>query len=96
MDINNLTLDRYMLNDRVELLGRIPQDDVRDLLNRAHIFLNTSLIEAFCIAILEAASCGLIVVSTNVGGIPEVLPEEMIYLCDPIVELIIGSKHSQG
>jgi len=42
--------------------------------------LNTSLTEAFCIAILEAASCGLLCVSTNVGGIPEVLPPNMIYL----------------
>jgi len=42
--------------------------------------LNTSLTEAFCIAILEAASCGLLCVSTNVGGIPEVLPPHMIYL----------------
>ena len=42
--------------------------------------MNTSLTEAFCIAILEAASCGLLCVSTNVGGIPEVLPPDMIQL----------------
>lgn len=53
--------------------------------------MNTSLTEAFCIAIvgkkifnsfliIEAASCGLLVVSTNVGGVNEVLPDEMIYL----------------
>ncbi|KAJ1339419.1 hypothetical protein BSLG_005985 [Batrachochytrium salamandrivorans] len=41
-------------------------------------FLNTSLTEAFCIAIVEAASCGLLVVSTKVGGVPEVLPDDMI------------------
>lgn len=29
-------------------------------------------------AILEAAACGLLVVSTNVGGVPEVLPEDMM------------------
>jgi phosphatidylinositol glycan class A protein len=36
--------------------------------------LNTSLTESFCIAILEAACCGLLVVTTDVGGVPEVLP----------------------
>ena len=54
------------------------------------LFLNPSLTEAFCIAILEAASCGLLCVSTNVGGIPEVLPPEMIYLAParpkPLIE----------
>ena len=33
---------------------------------------DSSLTEAFCIAILEAASCGLLTVSTRVGGVPEV------------------------
>jgi len=39
---------------------------------QGHIFLNASLTEAFCIAIVEAAACGLLVVSTHVGGVPEV------------------------
>jgi phosphatidylinositol glycan class A protein len=66
--------DKYNLADRMELLGRVPHNKVRDVLCRGHIFLNTSLTEAFCIAIIEAASCGLLCVSTNVGGVPEVLP----------------------
>ena len=55
-------------------MGGIIHDNVAAVLNRGHIFLNTSLTETFCLSMLEAASCGLIVVSTNVGGIPEVLP----------------------
>ena len=39
---------------------------------RGQIFLNASLTEAFCMAIVEAAAAGLCLVSTNVGGIPEV------------------------
>ena len=31
---------------------------MRDFLNSGHIFLNTSLTEAFCMAIVEAAACG--------------------------------------
>ena len=56
------------------------------MLIKGQIFLNTSLIEAFCISILEAASWGLLVVSTNVGGIPEVLPPDMLYLAEPNVD----------
>jgi glycosyltransferase involved in cell wall biosynthesis len=39
---------------------------------QGHIFINASLTEAFCMAIVEAASVGLMVVSTRVGGVPEV------------------------
>lgn len=41
-------------------------------------------------AIVEAASCGLQVVSTKVGGIPEVLPSELILLTEPNVESILS------
>ena len=71
---------KYRLHNRVDLLGSIPYENVRNVLVRGHIFLNTSLTESFCTAIVEAASCGLLIVSTNVGGVPEVLPPEMRYL----------------
>ncbi|XP_060951421.1 phosphatidylinositol N-acetylglucosaminyltransferase subunit A-like [Limanda limanda] len=77
--------EKCQLHDRVRLLGPLEHKDVRDVLVQGHIFLNTSLTEAFCIAIVEAASCGLQVVSTRVGGIPEVLPEDLITLCEPTV-----------
>ncbi|XP_006261141.1 phosphatidylinositol N-acetylglucosaminyltransferase subunit A [Alligator mississippiensis] len=78
--------ERYQLHDRVRLLGALEHQDVRNVLVQGHIFLNTSLTEAFCMAIVEAASCGLQVVSTRVGGIPEVLPEDLIILCEPSVK----------
>ncbi|MED6161645.1 hypothetical protein PIB30_062717 [Stylosanthes scabra] len=71
------------LQDRVEMLGAVPHAQVRSVLISGHIFLNSSLTEAFCIAILEAASCGLLTVSTRVGGVPEVLPDDMIVLAEP-------------
>ena len=70
--------EKHFLQDRVELLGPVPPQGVRDVLVRGHIFLNTSLTEAFGIAILEAACAGLYVVSTRVGGVPEILPEDMV------------------
>lgn len=80
---------REQLQDRVEFLGFVPHQSVRDVLVRGHVFLNCSLTESFCIAILEAASSGLAVVSTNVGGVPEVLPPDMIHLADPDVDALV-------
>jgi len=76
-------IDRHNLHRRVRLLGALKHSEVRDVLNQGQIFLNCSLTEAFCIAIVEAASCGLLSISTNVGGVPEVLPSEMLLLADP-------------
>ena len=59
---------------KVEFLGDAKHEDVPNILRRGDIFLNCSLTEAFCTAIVEAASCGLLVVATGVGGVPEVLP----------------------
>lgn len=53
---------------------------------QGHIFLNMALTDSFCIAIVEAASCGLRVVTTNVGGIPEVLPPHLVKLANPNTE----------
>jgi len=76
--------ERHQLHDRVELLGSVPHTEVRSVLCRGSIFLNCSLTEAFCISILEAACCGLYVVSTRVGGIPEVLPPDMIGFAEEV------------
>jgi len=48
------------IGDQVTLLGSLEHSQVCDVLNQGHIFLNTSLTEAYCMAIVEAASCGYI------------------------------------
>ncbi|TNN07626.1 N-acetylglucosaminyl-phosphatidylinositol biosynthetic protein [Schistosoma japonicum] len=75
--------EHYQLHSRVSLLGSLQIHEVRPLLIQGDIFLNTSLTEAFCIAVIEALSCGLMVISTAVGGLPEVLPEHFIRLSPP-------------
>ncbi|EUD66161.1 phosphatidylinositol glycan, class A [Plasmodium inui San Antonio 1] len=75
--------ERNHLHNSVVLLGKVKQENVKNVLQTGHIFLNASLTEAFCIAIIEAASCGLLVISTDVGGISEVLPHDMMILAKP-------------
>lgn len=67
-------IKEYELENQVKLLDFLGIKKVPEILSSGDIFLNTSVSEAFCIAILEAASCGLYVCSTNVGGISEILP----------------------
>ncbi|KAF1986332.1 glycosyltransferase family 4 protein [Aulographum hederae CBS 113979] len=76
-------IERNVLQDRVELLGPIRHEEVRDVMVRGQIYLHPSLTEAFGTVIVEAASCGLYVVCTRVGGIPEVLPEHMTVFAKP-------------
>ncbi|RUS81571.1 hypothetical protein EGW08_010672 [Elysia chlorotica] len=78
--------EQHQLLDRVHMLGSLEHSKIRDVLVQGDIMLNTSLTEAFCIAIVEAACCGLQVVSTKVGGIPEVMPPGLIYLAQPSIE----------
>lgn len=76
-------LERRVLQDRVEMLGAVRHEEVRDVMVRGQIYLNPSLTEAFGTVIVEAASCGLYVVCTRVGGIPEVLPQHMTTFAKP-------------
>lgn len=76
-------LERRVLQDKVELLGPVKHEEVRDVMVRGHIYLHPSLTEAFGTVIVEAASCGLYVVCTRVGGIPEVLPQHMTTFAAP-------------
>lgn len=76
-------LERQVLQDRVTMLGPVRHEEVRDVMVKGHIYLHPSLTEAFGTVIVEAASCGLYVVCTRVGGIPEVLPQHMTTFAKP-------------
>ncbi|KAI5954603.1 SPT14 [Candida jiufengensis] len=75
--------EKYFLQERVQLIGAIKHEEVRDVMVKGDIYLHPSLTEAFGTVIVEAASCGLYVVTTKVGGIPEVLPSNMTSFAEP-------------
>jgi hypothetical protein len=61
----------YGIGDRVHFLGRV--DDVVQGYRAADVFALASRVEAFGLVLAEAGHFGLPVVSTSVGGIPEVI-----------------------
>lgn len=70
------------IDGKVVFLG--DQEYVADLLPAADVFLLPSQHESFGLAALEAMSCGVPVVGSKIGGLPEVIVDEKTgYLCEP-------------
>ena len=70
--------------ENVTLHGRIPNREIPEFLNQHDIYFQPSKTEGLCMTVIEAMSCALPVVASEVGGIPEsVVPETTGYLCDP-------------
>ena len=61
---------RLNLEGRVSVPGAVPKTGVPKALNSGDIFLNTTNYESFGVSVMEAAACGLCIVSTNVGELP--------------------------
>lgn len=70
--------------NRVQLLGRVPHDEVPRLLAETHVLCQPSLIEPLGQALLEGMACGRSVVATRIGGPPEFVPPEAGVLVDPL------------
>jgi L-malate glycosyltransferase len=67
------TADSEGVADRVLFLGK--QNSVAELLSCSDLFLLPSETEAFGLVALEAMACGVPVVATRTGGIPEVIDD---------------------
>ena len=59
------------LTDNVKFLGK--QDGLVEILSSSDIFIIPSQSESFGLAALEAMACGLPVISSSVGGLPELV-----------------------
>lgn len=71
------------LGSSLVFLGSRPHEAMPDLLASASIAVFPSLMEATSVAALESMACGLPVVATNVGGLPEIVDEDVGCLVPP-------------
>ncbi len=53
--------------------GPVPHNDLPGLYAQNHIFVNSSMADNFPGALVEAACCGLPIVTTGAGGIPDMI-----------------------
>lgn len=79
------------LENKVRLTGWLPQEKVKKELERASIFVFPSRNEGFGIALLEAMSCGLPVIASRIGGIPEVVSGTNAILVPPDDPSVLSS-----
>ncbi len=85
------------LCDEIRFLGK--QEAIEELLAVSDLFLMPSENESFGLAALEAMACGVPVVSSNVGGLPEVnINGETGFVSDPenIEEMARNAIHILG
>lgn len=76
------------VTDSLNWIGPVPKSEVPRVLNQGDIFLNTTRYESFGVSVMEAAACGLPVVTTNVG--------ELSYLWEDEKEvLLVSPDHPQ-
>lgn len=75
-------IERLGLNDRVNMLGYLPQGDIPHLYNCARIMVFPSLFEGFGIPLVEAMACGCPVACSNVTSMPEIVGDSGV-LFDP-------------
>lgn len=98
--------DGPQLTDIKELLGASPyakdvtifgqRDDVPNLLGQVSVLLVTSVTESFCLAALEAMACGVPVVAPKVGGLPELIVDNVTGLLFPREQEEVAVEHISG
>ncbi len=65
------------VGDRIDFLGARPHAEMPGLLRSADLAVFPSLVEATSVAALECMACGLPVAASAVGGLPEIIDDEV-------------------
>jgi colanic acid/amylovoran biosynthesis glycosyltransferase len=80
----HFTIHDLGLQDHVHLSGKLAQEQIKEKLQSADVFLLSSLSEGISNAVLEAMSCGIPVVTTDCGGMREAITDGLEGLVVPL------------
>lgn len=75
-----LLIKKLGIEKKINILGSIGNEELYKYYQTHSVYLNTTEYESFGLAVLEAASCGIPIVSTNVGEIPYMWDKEEILM----------------
>ncbi|MBF01549.1 glycosyltransferase [Flavobacterium coralii] len=81
-------IDKYELNDQVEILGSLPHDKVFDFLDSLSLYIQPSKQEGLPRSVIEAISRACPVLATNIAGNPELVDPDALYKAGDIKKLV--------
>lgn len=91
--VSDLSLENYVI-----FTGNIAQEELSEIFNLSDLFILLTASETFGLVYLEANSCGLPVIASHVGGVPEAVndgvngflvdPENENEVCEKVLTLI--------
>jgi len=103
--LENLS-EKLKISAYINFVGRQPRNKVAEYMNASDIFVLPSLSEGRSVTVLEAMACGLPVIATRVGGVPEsildsvtgylVPPRKPRALSDKILFLLENPSHCKA
>ena len=91
LSLAKVEADRLGVMDSTWILGR--QEAIENLLPLADVLLLTSQTESFSLVTLEAMSCAVPTVTTNVGGLPEVVIDAATGFLDSVGDIDSLTAH---
>jgi glycosyltransferase involved in cell wall biosynthesis len=69
--------ENHGIRESIDFIGEVPHKKIAGFMNNADVFVLPSISESFGMVNLEAMACGLPIVASRVGGIPNVIKDEV-------------------
>lgn len=98
MSVCKNTIEMRNLESSITILGKLNKEEIREIAKQHDVFINTTTIDNHPVSVIEAMGLGLVIVSTNVGGMRYLIQDQIngilvpnndaVTMVDAIVNLI--------
>ena len=81
------------LENEIELVGKIPHEQVFEVLDNTDLYIQPSETEGLPRALIEAMSRGCACISSDAGGMPELLDDKVVFESKNVDDLVSKIKY---